>query len=419
MRIPLLLLLLAPLLFAYSQMNIYNDKAQLFKKERLHSNTIENIPQTMIESSFVIFSPKITHFTYKKGDKLSVYDIWNSYKDKTVLYKSKKVTLRSINLPFALIELPDRKLKTVELKEILFPPFQGDFKTSPNRISLPKKFTKKEIHYGYMLGGIHWKSLYTLMLSGQKNATLKGSFEITNDTNTNFHLDSLRLIAGHQNSSMHSGVVYYRSKSSRKAQPVVVADAIQSAPLQNYYSYTYNKPLTLPAMTKSFITFLNTPLKLSKKYTSILSNPKYFGGKNKIIPQVSVEFKAPKALPYGSVLFINEKRVYLGDTTLPNTPKENKVSLSVGQDFFSIIKERLVNIQRYKYGFRATVEYTLTNRSDNKRTYELLVPLQEAKSASITTTKRYSFKDANTILFKIMVAPGKEERFEATYEQRK
>ena len=419
MRIPLLLLLSTPLLIAYSQMNIYNDKAQLFKKERLHSNTIENIPQTMIESSFVIFSPKITHFTYKKGNKLSIYDIWNSYKDKTVLYKNKKVTLRSINLPFALIELPNRKLQTVELKEILFPPFQGSFQTSPNRIILPKKFTKKEIHYGYMLGGIHWKSLYTLMLGSKKNATLKGNFEITNNTDTDFHLDSLRLIAGHQNSSMHSPVVYYKSKASRKAQPVVAADAIQSAVLQNYYNYTYNKPLTLPARAKSFIAFLNTPLKLSKRYTSILSNPKYFGGENKTIPQVSVEFQAPKALPYGTVLFLNEKRVYLGDATLPNTPKGVDTTLNIGQDFFSIVKERLVDIQRYKHGFRSTVEYTLTNRSKEQHTYELFVPLQEAKSASITTTKRYSFKDASTILFKIKVAPGRQERFEVTYEQRK
>lgn len=419
MRTLLLLLLLAPLLFAYTQMNIYNDKAQLFIRERLSSNIIENIPQSMIENSFIIYTPKIPSFIYKKVDKRSIYDIWNSYKDKTVLYKSKNVTLRFINLPFALIELPDGKLKTVELKEILFPPFKGNFQTSPNRIVLPKKVANKEIRYGYILGGIHWKSFYTLMIDTKKNATLKGSFEINNDTDTAFHLDSVRLIAGHQNSSMHPPALYYRSKSSYKAKPVVAADAIQSAPLQNYYSYTYDKALLLPARAKSFISFLNTNIAITKKYTSTLSNPKYFGGENKNIPQVSVQFKTPKALPYGRVLFLNEKKIYLGDATLPNTPKGNKITLRIGQDFFSVVKERLVDIQRYKYGYRATVEYTLTNRSKEKRTYELLVPLQEAKSASITTTKPYSVKDANTILFKIDVAPGKEERFEVTYEQRK
>ncbi len=419
MRTSLLLLLLTPLLFAYTQMNIYNDKAQLFIKEHLDSNIIENIPQSMIEDSFIIYTPKITNYIYKKGDKRSLYDIWNSYKNKTVLHKNKKVTLRFINPPFALIESPDKKLKTVELKEILFPPFKGSFQTNPNQIILPKKAAKKEIRYGYMLGGIHWKSFYTLMIDTKKSATLKGIFEVINKTQRDFHLDALRLIAGHQNSSMHPPALYYRSKSSHKAQPVVAADAIESAPLQNYYSYSYNKPLTLPAKAKSFIYFLDTSILITKKYTSTLSNPKYFGGENKNIPQVSVEFKTPQALPYGRVLFLNEKKIYLGDATLPNTPKENKITLSIGQDFFSLIKERLVDIQRYKHGFRSTVEYTLTNRSKEQRTYELLVPLQEAKSASITTTRRYSFKNANTILFKIDVAPGKQERFEVIYEQRK
>lgn len=419
MRILPLLLLSASMLFSYTQMNIYNNKAQILKKERLSSNIIKNIPRTMLESSFVIYTPKIERFIYKKGSAPTLYTIWDSYKNKTVLYKGTRVILRFIGQPYALIELPNRQLKTVEPKEILFPPFEANFEATPNHIILPKRFAKKEIHYGYMLGGIHWKSFYTLMLTNKKEARLKGSFEIKNDTDTDFDLDSLHLIAGSQNSSIHAPVIYYRSKSSPKAQPVTTADSIHSAPVQNYYSYTYNKPITFSAHAKSFISFLDKRLLITKKYTANLSDPKYFGGTNKSIPRVSVRFKAPEALPYGTVLFLNEKRVYLGDATLPNTPKGVDTTLNIGQDFFSIVKERLVDIQRYKHGFRSTVEYTLTNRSKEQHTYELFVPLQEAKSASITTTKRYSFKDANTILFKIKVAPGRQERFEVTYEQRK
>ena len=419
MRILSLLLLSASMLFSYTQMNIYNNKAQIIKKERLSSNVIKSIPRTMFENSFVIYTPKIESYTYKKGSAPTLYTIWDSYKNKAVLYKGKRVILRFIGQPYALIELPNKQLKTVEPKEILFPPFKGSFEATPNHIILPKRFAKKEIHYGYMLGGIHWKSSYTLMLTGKKEARLKGSFEITNDTDTDFDLDSLHLIAGRQNSSMHTPVIYYRSKSSPKSQPVTAADSIRSAPVQNYYSYTYNKPITLLPHTKSFISFLDKHLLLTRKYTANLSDPKYFGGTNKSVPRVSVRFKAPEALPYGTVLFLNEKRVYLGDATLPNTPKGVDVTLGIGQDFFSIIKERLVDTRRYKYGFRSTVEYTLINRSKEARTYELLIPLQEAKSASITTTKRYSFKNANTILFTIDVAPGRQERFEVTYEQRK
>ena len=67
-------------------MNIYNNKAQIIKKERLSSNVIKSIPRTMFENSFVIYTPKIESYTYKKGSAPTLYTIWDSYKNKAVLY---------------------------------------------------------------------------------------------------------------------------------------------------------------------------------------------------------------------------------------------------------------------------------------------------------------------------------------------
>ncbi len=414
----MLLFVPVSLLFSYSQMNIYNNKAQIFKKERLVSNIIQNIPQTMIESSFIIYKPKIASYTYKKGNKTSLYDVWASYKNKTVFYKNKEVTLRYIQQPYALVELPNKKLETVELKEILFPPYEGTFLATPNHIVLPKRYAQREIRYGYMLERIHWKSFYIMKFEKYNQAQLKGKFEITNDTDTDFHLDAVRLIAGTQNNSISSYAPNYYRTTRYKARSISLK-SIRSAPMQNYYSYTYKREITLPSHAKSYISFMDRRILITKKYTVHLSDPRYLDEENKKVPQVSVQFKVPEALPYGTVLFINQKRVYLGDAKIANTPKDVYILLDIGKDFFSIVKERLVDIRNFKDGVRSTVEYTLTNRSKKERTYRLFVPLPEAKRASITTTKKYRFKDANTLLFEISLAPNRHEQFDVTYEQRK
>ncbi len=420
MRLLILFLALTPLLFAYSELNIYNDKAQLFKKEKLASNVIGDIPRTIFNGSFVIYTPNIRNYIFKNAQQTSIYDVLNSYINKAVFYKGKKVRLRLLNRPDAIIELPNGKLKTVKLGAIVFPPYKGSFSKVTNHVVLPKKFKGSEFRYGYLFRGIRWKSSYTLVLDKNNEAQLKGSFEITNDTDIDYHPDMLRLIAGSQNSSMHPPVMYMRSsKSIRNVRPVTAVEDVQKAPLQNYYSYTYTKKIILPAKSKKLLSFINKRMSVTKKYTSGLSNPKYFGGENRFIPDVVVTFKAFEAMPSGRVMFLDDKRVYLGDTILPNTPKGGDVTLRVGKDFFSIIKERAVDTRRFKNGFRSIVEYTLENRSKEERVYELLVPLQEARSVSIMTQKHYRFKNGDTLLFKIRVAPGKKERFEITYEQRK
>lgn len=407
-------------LFASSSVTIFSDKAQIFKKEHLHANVIHNLPQTMTKGSFIIYSPKIPSYVYKKAKSLSIQEVWKHYLNKTVFYKNKKVTLRFINRPYALIEMPNKQLCNVDFKEIRFPPYKRSFQTSHNRIILPKKFSNKELYYSYMVHGIKWKSFYTLKLKNEKEALLAGKFEITNNTDVNYRLDSIRLIAGSQNTTMHAPV-YYKSKSIMRdeAQPVAMVDAVNAAPMQNYYSYTYKRKTALLAKSQTYIAFINKSVPIDKKYTIHLSNLRYLNGETKTTPQVKVRFQAPKALPYGKAIFLNAQNVYLGDATVPNTPKGNQVTLDIGKDFFSKAKERIVDIDRYKRGFRATVEYTLTNRSKEPRAYELLIPLHAAKNASITTSKNFSYKDANTVMFEIKVAPNKQERFEVTYEQRK
>lgn len=401
---------------ALSNMNIYNDKAQVFEEKNLASNSIDNLPQTIIEKTFIIYAPKIDTYSFIKGQTLTLYDFWKSYKNKTVHYNNKNVILRYIHQPYALIELPNKKLQSVELKEILFPPYKGSFSNLPNHILLPKDF-KGKVAYSYMLRGIHWKSLYTLLLHTKK-AALKGRFEISNDTQTTFTLNSIKLIAGTQNSSMPLEVSYYKRKSPSKAMPMSDAN-IKAAPLQDYYSYTYNKKTTLPAKTKSFITFLDTKIDIDKKYTALLSNPKYFTQESKTSPQVGIRFKAPLELPYGHIIFLDENNLYLGDTTIPNTQKNVEVALNMGKDFFSVIQQRLIEREHDKRSFRAIMEYTLTNRSKQKRKYELQIPLQEAKKATIVTSEKYSYKNADTVLLTVFVSAGKEKRFRVTYEQRK
>ena len=398
-------------------MNVYHDKAQLIYKGALESNRIDNLPKSMIDGSFVLYKPKVKYFDYQKASKpLSLYEFWSSYRGKKVFYNDKEVTLQALSHSDALIELPSKKLATVSIKELLFPSQKNLYVQNSKHIIFPKKVVGSVVHYSYLLRDIKWQSNYRLKLQKGAKARLQGNFEIANNTKKTFRLDCLRLIAGKER-MQHPPKPYYRSKMAVSMAAAPAADTDTKA-IENYYGYTFKKSVELPAKTKRSIPFLDKSVTLTKRYHVTLANPKYFSGSAKHTPQFEVAFSVPLELPFGSITFFDGAGNYLGDSTLSGTPKGEKVSLVVGEDFFSKVKERLLRYKRHKESFEAEVEYTIHNASKEKRGYELIVPLREAASCSVTTSQPYRLKNANALLFEVTLPPMKRKKFTVLYQRK-
>lgn len=415
MRFFTLLFLVTLSLGAYTQMNIYHDKAQIIQKRTLDFNVLTDLPKSMIDGSFVLYAPKVRHFDYFKEERApSLYDFWSRYLGKEVLYKDKKVILRVLSHSDAVIELPSKQLKTVSLKELLFPAQEKQMQKRGSSIVLPKEVVGSKARYSYLLRGISWKSGYVLTLRKNKKARFQGRFEITNNTQKSFGLDRLKLVAGRQHTK-HYPTHYYKSKMRVMAAAAPAAD-IASKALFSYYSYTLKKKVRLLAKSKRSIPFLDRHVNVVKHYRVTLANPKYLSASAKHTPQLVVEFTAPLELPNGDILFFDAKGNYMGDGAIGGVPKGEKVSLTIGEEFFSTIEERVLFFKRHKKSFTSRVEYTLHNASQQKRSYELIVPLQEASSCSITSSQPYRFKDANTIVFNVTLQPEQTKKFTVLYE---
>ena len=138
-----------------------------------------------------------------------------------------------------------------------------------------------------------------------------------------------------------------------------------------------------------------------------------------------IEFKdLSKALPQGTVRTyssVEGSTVLLGINAISHTPKKEKVSLQIGKNFDLLVKETTLERSETKRHYESTVKYSVTNRSNNNKTVELLVPFRKVSTLEsiVKTDMKYEYKDGNTLKFTVEVKADKVREFIVKYRNRR
>jgi hypothetical protein len=276
---------------------------------------------------------------------------------------------------------------------------------------------------GYLMDKISWKSHYILKLH-DNSADLAGLATVDNRSGKRFEKIRLALLAGKIGRAEKPP--RYLPYQTMKAAAAEQAASISPAALHGYYHYPVPFPVTIAENETVQIKFLDERSHpFTRKYETNLNNPLYLGSdiRHDVARYLLFDgFDTP--LPAGVVRTYashKDSGVLLGETVIPHTPKHEKLALLIGVDFDTVVREKLKERNDDKNFFDVTVAYEVSNRGEAAKEVALLVPFTRrgTQQSSVTSKEPYSWKDGNTLLFRVTVKADSKRRFEVRYRSKR
>ncbi|MFT7860742.1 MAG: hypothetical protein ABXS93_07380 [Sulfurimonas sp.] len=385
----------------------------------------DNVASTINTDSVSIKLPQgITLYSQQyKYDKLSLQKMLDAHIGKEIELKKKKsktqrATLLSANGKSALIRTKEGNIFTTKVKDIVFKNIPNTLITKPSlvwNIKTDKKIDA-EMELNYLLKNISFKSDYILDLSDD-SADLNGWITINNHSGKAFHNTALSLLAGDVNF-----VANYTPRTYKAVAALAERDTTaQHQAFQGYHFYKIPFRVDIANNEKTQLKFLTLDrLKYKKHYKVQTRNPLYLQGEQKSdVMQHVVLQKLEDVLPKGVVRVYSKLKgqtILLGESSISHTPKNTEIDLPIGKEFDLKLTQTLLEKQKSKHRLESKVLYTLTNNSDETKTFEIYVPFSKDKSAKVSSKENYTFTKGNLVTFGVTVQPNATKKFTAKFK---
>ncbi len=292
---------------------------------------------------------------------------------------------------------------------------------------------KQLVEVTYQTGAINWHAEYVLVLDkNDSSADLSGWVSVDNRSGKTYRNAKLKFIAG--------DVRRIQPRAERGLMKMAYS-APAAAPMAEkaffeYHMYTLQRPSTVADNeTKQLEMF--TPAKGVKITKRLLYNPlgnfrwgrggrytdrNYGATQASKKVNVFIEFKNTKANKLGIPLPAGKVRVYkqdpadkalefVGEELIDHTPKDEKLSLLIGNAFDVVGERRQVVFQseRGRRWMKETIEIKLRNHKDQDVEVRIKEPLYRWTSGRVTASSaEYSKLDARTIAFDVAVKANGE-----------
>lgn len=274
-----------------------------------------------------------------------------------------------------------------------------------------KKSGKQNVEFNYMTGGFQWTAEYVAVLDkDDKNLDLKSWVSITNNSGTTYKNAKVKLIAGDINRVRED---YIRSDGFMEKSTTAdfAGEQFEEKSFFEYHLYTLGRPTTLANNeTKQISLFERSGIKAVKKYL-------YMSNANDKKVNVVVEFVNSEANGMGVPMPRGKVRVYkadgeslelIGEDKVEHTPKDERVSLKIG-DAFDVVAEEIQTDYDKISDKVYEVEYKITLK--NRKTEDISVNVRKGLGyfwEVLKTTHKYEKVDASNVEFVIPVTAGKE-----------
>jgi hypothetical protein len=269
----------------------------------------------------------------------------------------------------------------------------------------------------YTTEQINWKADYTAVLNGDDTALdFSGWVTIDNQCGAGFKDATLKLIAG----------------DVRRIQPEVPRMAMREMALNaakapggfeekafmEYHMYTLGRKSTINNNQVKQIEFIEPAMSVPAKKIFVYDRgSRWFfedsQGKGKV--KVKIEFENKKenklgiALPKGKIRVFksdpaDESLQFVGEDEIDHTPKDEKLSLYIGDAFDIVVEHTLIDSKHDRRMARETHKVELRNRKEQPATIFIDEHIPAWVNWTIDpATHKYTKKDANTARFEVNV----------------
>jgi len=269
---------------------------------------------------------------------------------------------------------------------------------------------EKEAEVSYLTTGLEWKADYVMLLNeANTKADLDAWVTLDNTSGASYENAKLKLIAGQ----------VHRAEQSHAPQPMEFMARAAAAPKQfeeqaffEYHLYILQRPTTiLNNQTKQVSLFPSTSAGIKKIYT-------YDWQTNKDRVAVSAEFENSEANGLGMALPGGRVRIYqksadgsqefVGEDTVEHTPKNEKVTVTIGNAFDIAAEHNQLNFRRISDRVGET-DYEVKLRNHKKEAVDVVVVDHLWGDWEIThSSVEYKKVSANKIEFRVTAQPEHE-----------
>ena len=264
----------------------------------------------------------------------------------------------------------------------------------------------------YLTGGISWNAEHILVRSGETAGAWSTSVTVENTTGRGFENVTLKLVAGEPSRSSPAPMPYMMRKTVMSmAGAVPESDALSEQTFSEYHLYSLGHPATVRDRETQQLTMLETrPVSLKPRYL-------YRGAEGTVVhAQLELKNDAESGLgvplPGGRVRVFEPdasgELQFTGETTMGHTAEGEKLTLEVGNAFDLVGERREVSNKRISDRER---EYSVEIKLRNRKKTPVTIVAEESlggDSDILQKSQEFTRKDANTIQFPVLVAPGKE-----------
>lgn len=237
---------------------------------------------------------------------------------------------------------------------------------------------KKDVEVTYQTGGLSWSAEYVVLLNeNDTKLDLNSWVSINNRSGASYKDANLKLIAGDLNLVRSRD---YPNMVKAQYDAGVMMEAAPQFEEKSFFEYhiydLQRKTNVLDNETKQIALFESENVSINKKYL-------YQSGSNKV--GVYVEFKNSSENNLGVPMPKGKVRVYksdgespqfIGEDMIDHTPKNEKLSLKIGEAFDITAEEKMTDSRK------------LTNKI-NEQDYEITIKNRKEESISVNIEKYF------------------------------
>ncbi|MCL0040028.1 transposase [Thermodesulfovibrionales bacterium] len=312
-------------------------------------------------------------------------------------------------------------IKRGNTSSIEFPAFPDALVTSPTLVweIISEKAGQHKVEATYLTGGLNWKANYLAIIAPEGNFLNLNSWVTVNNTSGVAYSDAtLKLIAGEVRRVKERPQV--RMKTMMLDVAVPMATEFKHQPLFEYHIYTLPRRITLKDDQEKQILFLTSQNIPFRKVYTFETGTGHWRWDRRVGPlkapvKVTIEFKNDKESGIGMPLPAGRVKVYkdsegglefIGEDSIPHTPKSEEVKLHIGNAFDIIGKKKHTEHKEItRHIFENTYEISLRNHKQEMVTIQVIERLT-GDWEIIQADHKYEKKDAFTLKFVVDIPAG-------------
>lgn len=324
-------------------------------------------------------------------------------------------------------------VKLARVREVKFPQLPGGLITKPTLIWLvnSSRDGNQDAQVTYLTNGINWKANYVAVVNAQDTAmNLNGWVTVDNQSGATYEDARLKLVAGDvrrvtPQPAARDGAIYAPAPTKAAEAQFIQQDFFE------YHLYSLQRPTTIQNRETKQIEFTNAANAAINKlfvYDAAKSFRFYgypitdagYGRTTDTKVAVMIEFKNNEANKLGIPLPKGTVRVYkadadggnqfVGEDNIDHTPKDEMIRLNIG-NAFDVVGER-TQTKFNKISDRVIEEtFQIKIRNHKKEAVEVRVVEHLYRWSNwqiLQSNQDYAKLDANTIEFRVKVAPDQE-----------